>query len=151
MGWEESRLASWIVTLISNFVRAKRLGSVLGPDGPIRFGPGLIRLPDVSFFSSGRLPAGKFSNSAILPVAPNLAIEVLSRSNTAREMRQKLKEYFKAGVELVWFVDLRARTVEVFTAVDRSELLDVADTLTGGKVLRGFKVAVRELFDVCDQ
>ena len=52
-------------------------------------------------------------------MAPDLAIEVLSESNTPAEMERKLKEYFAAGMQLVWYFDPRARTVTVYTAPDR--------------------------------
>ena len=83
-------------------------------------------------------------------VAPNLAVEVLSRSNTPQEMRQKLREYFTMGTELVWFVDPRDRTVQVFKAANKSQQLSAAQPLTGGHVLPGFKVTLKKLFSVLD-
>jgi Uma2 family endonuclease len=150
VGSVESFLAMWIGTLLNIYVRRRKLGAVLGSDGPIRFRIGLVRLPDVCFISRERLPGGKFPKTPILRIVPNLAVEVLSRSNTAKEMRQKLKEYFKAGVELVWYVDPRTRTVQVFTAPNKSEMLKENQTLTGGTVLPGFKLKLRKLFAELD-
>jgi Uma2 family endonuclease len=61
-------------------------------------------------------------------------------------MERKLREYFQAGVRLVWYVDPEARTVEIFTAVDWSTMLDESRTLDGGDVLPGFVLPLRELF-----
>jgi hypothetical protein len=77
-------------------------------------------------------------------LVPNLAIEVLSDGNTPKEMSRKLDDYFDAGVRLVWFVNPRKRTVEVFTGRQSSKTLHEDETLTGGKVLSGF--TLKELF-----
>lgn len=61
-------------------------------------------------------------------------------------MRRKLHEYFAAGVLLVWYVDPKARTVQVYTAVDQSVTLREGDTLDGGAVLPGFRLMLSQLF-----
>ena len=66
-------------------------------------------------------------------------------------MFAKRKDYFFAGVRLVWFVDRRARTVEVYTGVDQVTTLTDADTLTGGDVLPGFALPVADLFNAGQQ
>jgi Uma2 family endonuclease len=82
----------------------------------------------------------------MLGFGPDLAIEVLSPSNTPQEMERKLNDYFRARVRVVWYVDPRQRTVEVFTGVDRSTLLREGQTLTGDPLLPGFNLALRDLF-----
>jgi Uma2 family endonuclease len=82
----------------------------------------------------------------MLDVAPDLAVEVLSPSNTVQEMDRKLRDYFAAGVRLVWYVDPVARTIQVFTAVDQVALLREDDTLTGDPVVPGFALPLRNLF-----
>ena len=146
VGSEESELAIWIAVLLSNHTRPRKLGSVLGADGMIRLRAGLVRIPDVSFVSVDRLPGGKLPRKPILDIVPNLVVEVLSESNTAKEMKRKLREYFKAGVELVWHVDPLSRIVEVYTAPDKRVVLRGSQTLTGGRVLPGFKVMLKQLF-----
>jgi Uma2 family endonuclease len=61
-------------------------------------------------------------------------------------MARKLREYFKAGVRLVWYIDPSKRTVQVYTAVDRSTLLDESHALDGGDVLPGFSLSIRDWF-----
>jgi len=146
VGYDESILAGWICTLLNNFVRRRRLGFVAGADGMFKLAPDLIRIPDVSFVSRARVPDAKRPEGPIPRLAPNLAVEVLSESNTRKEMRQKLRDYFKAGVELVWFVDARSRTVSVYSSLTEFEILKESQTLTGGRVLPGFKVKLRALF-----
>ncbi|MGQ0634081.1 MAG: Uma2 family endonuclease [Planctomycetaceae bacterium] len=146
VGAEESELAVWIAVLLSNYVRPRKLGAILGPDGPIRLRSGLVRMPDVCLISRHRLPHGKLPKGPILDLPPNLAVEVLSGTNTAKEMRRKVRDYFEAGVALVWLVDARARTVEVFTAPDRCRVLKPPQTLGGGDVLPRLKIRLSDLF-----
>ncbi len=123
------------------------MGIVLGANGMVRLAPGLVRIPDVSYFRRERIPDRRIPNVPFAEFAPDLAVEVLSPSNTTKEMSRKLNDYFKTGVRLVWYVDAETRTVEVFTAVDRSIILRVADTLDGGEVLPGFTLRLSDLFE----
>ena len=119
MGYEESEIAGTILTSIKLFVRPRKLGIVTGPDGTIKLFAGLVRIPDVTFASWNCFPDRKRPKAPIPHIAPDLAVEVLSKSNTKSEMARKLDEYFKAGVKLVWLVDPKTKTVRVYTAVDR--------------------------------
>jgi Uma2 family endonuclease len=145
VGYEESCLAIDLATLINSFVKAHKLGKVSGSDGILRLFPGLVRIPDVAFASWERFSKRRGSNK--LPqLVPDLAVEVLSEGNTPKEMSRKLDDYFGAGVRLVWFVDPRRRIVEVFTGKKSSKVLREHETLTGGRVLPGFSVPLKELF-----
>jgi Uma2 family endonuclease len=146
MGYEESVIAAEIIRRIGNFVRRRKLGIVAGEAGMLKLARGLIRIPDVSYVSYSRLPGRKRPRQPIPRLAPNLAIEVLSESNTAREMQEKLVEYFGAGVELVWFVDVQNQSIEVFKAPNSSVVFRSTQIVTGGAVLRGFRLKVGELF-----
>jgi Uma2 family endonuclease len=67
---------------------------------------GLVRIPDVSFVSTDRLRIANIQPHAPLAVlVRNLAVEVLSPSNTEQEMEEKLLDYFTHGLELVWYCD----------------------------------------------
>ncbi|HEX8200111.1 MAG TPA: Uma2 family endonuclease, partial [Isosphaeraceae bacterium] len=115
-------------------------------DGTMRLFPGLVRIPDVSFISWERYPKPTGRRVAIPDLAPDLAVEVLSKGNTRKEMERKLGEYFRAGVRLVWYADPKARTARVYTAPDRCVLLREDDTLDGGDVLPGFRLPIRDWF-----
>lgn len=146
MGFEESFLALAIGTFLNNFVAPRKLGIVTGADGTIRLAPGLVRIPDVAFFSWDRIPNRRFPRKPIPKLAPDLAVEVLSASNTRKEMQRKLADYFKAGVRLVWYVDPKTRMVQVFTSRSSRKTLRESQTLDGGAVLPGFSVSLRQLF-----
>ena len=92
-----------------------------------------------------------FPTEPIAGFAPNLAVEVLSRSNTKAEMARKRREYFEAGVRLVWEVDPRARTVAVYETPEQATVLDASATLDGGEMLPGFALPLIELFAELDR
>jgi Uma2 family endonuclease len=146
MGFRESFLAVVIIQALANLVRANDLGVLTGADGTIRLARGLVRIPDCAFFAWDRLPGGQIPDEPIPDLAPDLAIEVLSESNTKEEMGRKLKDYFFAGVRLVWLVDPEKRVVDVYTAPDQSVRLAEGQSLDGGDVLPGFTLSLRELF-----
>jgi Uma2 family endonuclease len=146
MGYPESALNLDLVYFLKAFLKEHDLGDLAGADGAMRLMPGLVRIPDLSFISWDRLPGRRRTRDRIAGLSPDLAIEVLSESNTETEMERKLKDYFLSGVRLVWFVDMEKRTVEVFTAPDESVLLTEEQTLDGGAVLPGFAVLLRDVF-----
>jgi Uma2 family endonuclease len=108
---------------------------------------GRVRLPDVAFIARERLPGGFLPRQAIPDLAPDLAVEVLSESDTPAEIDQKLREYFESGTRLAWVVDPRARTAAVYHAPgDPAFVLDEAGRLDGEGVLPGFTLPVADLF-----
>jgi Uma2 family endonuclease len=146
MGYAESAVACELIGFLKPFLRQHDLGAIAGEAGAMRLMPGLIRIPDVSFVSWARLPTRKLPLDPIAGLAPDLAIEVLSKGNTKKEITRKLRDYFFAGTRLVWLVDPDKRTVEVFTAPDQSVLLTEEQTLDGGEVLPGFSLPVKQIF-----
>jgi Uma2 family endonuclease len=146
MGAYESMLGLEIGRLLKTWVKGRNLGTVLGADGLLLLSTGLIRIPDVAFLSMEKFPGGRFPREAAVPLAPDIAVEVLSTSNTDKEMTEKLHDYFTAGTRLVWYVDARKREVHVFTSPDTSRLVTEDQMLDGGEVLPGFELSLKELF-----
>jgi len=151
MGFGESALAALFIELLGPFIRSRNLGIITGEGGMMRLMAGLVRIPDVAFTSWTRIPGGRYPDKPVPALAPDLAIEILSESNTPAEMDRKCEEYFQAHVRLVWRVDPRARTISVYTAVNRFVVLKEADTLTGGEVLPGWCASVGEIFAELDR
>jgi Uma2 family endonuclease len=150
MGFRESILAGALIQLLRNFLAGNRLGVVTAPDGMMRLAPRLVRIPDVAFLSWDRFPNRQIPRTPIPALAPDLAVEVLSPSNTDAEMQRKRHEYFAAGCRLVWMVDPDARTVAVYTAPAQATVLREEQTLDGGSVLPGFTLPLRQLFAELD-
>lgn len=146
MGFYESRLAVVLSHLLETYLSSRNLGFVLGTDAMLQYEPGQIRMPDVSVFLWHRFPGRILPTGAILRMTPDLAVEVLSPTNTVKEMDRKLRELFAGGAKLVWHVDPVERAVQVFTGVDESTMVNESQTLDGGNVLPGFSLPLRELF-----
>lgn len=151
-----SLYGSRMVIFLGAFVNARNLGWVGGdmtafkleddPSGGIKG----ARVPDVYYVSYDRLPPG--SDLDILPsFAPDLAVEVISESESHTAILRKTNDYLDHGTRQVWHVIPALRQVHVFTPDARSGLiLHDADTLTGGDLLPGFAIPVRALFDLAD-
>jgi Uma2 family endonuclease len=151
IGYWESVLAVELGRLLGNFIRRRKMGTLAGEAGMLRLSPGLVRIPDLSFISRARLAHHRRARAPILPLAPDLAIEVLSERNTPKEIALKVSEYFASGCRLVWLVDPRTRTVAVYTSLAKSVVLTEKQTLTGGDVLLGFRLPLRKLFGLLDE
>jgi Uma2 family endonuclease len=150
MGYYESLVAAVLIQYLRNYCDPQKLGMVAGESGMLKLEPGLVRIPDVSFISWDHFPGRKAPREPIPGLAPDLAVEVLSASNTPKEIRRKLGEYFAAGTRLAWIVDPVARTVRVHTAPDVSTLLNEHETLDGGTVIPGFSLSITEWFALAD-
>jgi Uma2 family endonuclease len=146
-GFEQARLALRLGHLVSNYLDENDLGVCIGADGMMRIAPGLVRIPDVSFITWDRLPGRESPQEPIPDLAPDLAVEVLSEGNTRGEMARKVREYFEAGVLLVWLIDPKKRNARVFSTVEKSTLVRADQFLDGGDVLPGFSVKLSDLLD----
>ncbi len=151
MGWQEAVLAAWIITKIATYLETHDLGQVMGADGPLKILPGKVKLPDVSFIGWHRFPKERLGRRPIPALVPDLVIEVLSDTNTKREMDRKLRQYFQAGVSLVWYIDPETRSARAFTSPTDVTQLDQDGLLDGGQVLPGFQLSLRWLFDLADR
>lgn len=150
MGFRESLLACVLIELLNQFVRPRKLGLVSGSDGFVTLFPNLVRGPDVAFISWDRLPNRQLPDEAYPAIVPELVVEILSVGNTRAEMARKRREYFQAGVQLVWMIDPRQRSVAVFTSPIESTVLMDDGTLDGGQVLHELTISLSEFFAILD-
>ena len=128
-------------------VEANGLGEVYGSNRgyvTVPNAPATSRMPDVSFVSNARLAQPELSGM-LYDGAPDLAVEILSESNTASEIAQKIREYLNAGGKAVWVIDIDARTLTVHTAGAPPLVLTDADAVGGGDYLPGFTCAVADM------
>jgi Uma2 family endonuclease len=148
MGIEESLLAGILVQILWNYVEPKKLGYVFPPDGAVRLFPKLVRIPDISFISRDRLPGGKMPRGKkLLYLAPDLAVEVISESNRPGEMKRKLRDYFLAGISVVWFILPKTQTAEIYTTPDKKKRIGKDQALEAKGILPGFVLPLKELFE----
>lgn len=144
MGYYESQLAAALLYFLGAYLQSTRLGAVAGADGMLEILPNVVRIPDVSFIRWERLP--KEPAGPIPAIAPDLAVEILSESNTAEEMARKLSDYFAAGTRMVWYLDPRTRSACVYCEPGRGQQIGEDGVLCGGDVLPGFELPLRKLF-----
>jgi Uma2 family endonuclease len=142
----ESYLGIILAHFLCLYLDTHDLGVVLDAKGYLRLFPGRIRIPDISFIAWKSMPNQELPDEKIWSLSPDLAVEILSADNTTAEMDQKLRDYFRSGAKLVWYVDPQTRTVRVYTSPRKSVLLTEADTLDGGKVLPGFALPIKKWF-----
>jgi Uma2 family endonuclease len=147
MGFPESLLAAYLIRIVGKYLDQNDLGELVGADGMMQIFPNFVRMPDVAFISKERLPGGQSPTEPAPEIVPDLAVEVLSPGNTRKEMNRKLKEYFSAGVRVVWFVNRTDRTITVYRAPEVMQVFGEKDTLDGGEVLPGFRLPVTNLFE----
>jgi len=107
--------------------------------------PDTVRAPDAAFVRKERLV--EIDAEGFLPLAPDLAVEVVSPSNTVNEMSRKVQEYLDAGTAIVWVVEPQRRQVTVYTPDVIARIYRDGDVLDGGDVLPGFTLSVTYIFD----
>ncbi|MBI2193550.1 MAG: Uma2 family endonuclease [Planctomycetes bacterium] len=146
MGFYESRLAAALIEILGQYLSSHDMGIVLSSDGMVRLSPGLVRIPDVSFLAWNHFPNRELPSEAIPALAPDLAVEILSAGNTDAEMTRKLREYFEAGVRMVWYLHPKTRVVEVFRGLDQRIVVAESGVLDGGEVLPGFSLRLNDWF-----
>jgi Uma2 family endonuclease len=151
MGSVESFLAVELIEYIRRYAREHDLGIVLAPDGMLRYTKRKIYLPDVSFISWSQNPISEIKKQPIADLHPDLAVEVLSPSNSAKEMQKKRNDYFAWGVQLVWELEPTAREMRVYTSPEAFTVVDINGTLDGGDVLPGFSLSMQTLFADLDR
>jgi Uma2 family endonuclease len=146
VGFADSFLAAEIACRIGDHAEAHDLGLVAGAAGTIRLLEGQVRMPDAAFYRWDKFPGRVLPREPVPDLAPDLAVEVLSENNTRKEMERKLREYFLAGVRLVWIVDPARRSADVYTSPDSPQVTLESQSLDGGDVLPGFRLPLAELF-----
>ena len=147
-GASHGRVATKLVVHLSNYVEERRLGYVFGDAVGyelVRF-PHTVRVPDASFVRAERIPAEGL-RAVLFRFPPDLAIEVLSPSETASSLEEKIRDYATAGTPLIWIADPARRTILTIPADAPVSWLEESDTLTGGAVIPGFSCAVADVFD----
>lgn len=144
---DHSRIGSRLIGLLFYFVAIQNdLGDVYGPDSTFDIlGHGLS--PDVAFVAKGRLFESQ-CGMAVIPLVPDLAVEVKSAGDTFPEVKAKVKKYQQAGVRLIWMIVPGNKTVQVYrSGDDKPQKLGVEQELSGEEVISGFTVKVSKLFE----
>lgn len=146
-GLAHGRIVRNIFLALHTHVIARKIGEVFG-DGigySLPALPDTNRGPDVSFVRAGKLPEEAPIKGAPR-VAPDLAVEVLSPSETWEDTEAKVSDLFAAGATVIWIVSPRYRRVTIRTAEGSPRVLDATQVLDGAPVLPEFTMPVAEVF-----
>jgi Uma2 family endonuclease len=148
MGARASYVGGELFYRIQGHCRANNLGWAFPADTTYQCfpsKPNQVRKPDVSFIQRGRLPGEEVPEGHIR-ITPDLAVEVVSPKDTYYEVEEKVAEYLKAGIRLVWVVNPPLRKVRVHRANGTVADIGEEGDLDGEDVLPGFHCGVAELF-----
>lgn len=142
-GWITARLGA----LLDEHLRASGTGAVVAAETGfvLEEDPPTVRAPDVALVTEGRIPPPG-ERAGFVRGAPDLAVEIVSPSNTASEVQEKVVDYLRAGCRLVWVVDPRTRSVTAYESPREIRLLREGEALDGGGVLPGLSLPVEALF-----
>lgn len=146
MGAPEGFLVLELSHALQSFLDTHDLGFLYAPDALIEILPNQVRSPDLCFVSWKQRPEKTVPTDPISDLIPELVVEILSPSNTARELRRKVGEYLKAGVKIVWVIDPSSRTAVQHSAHGKSVDLSSQGVLSAPSVLPGFRFPLSRLF-----
>jgi Uma2 family endonuclease len=146
-GWDHGVVVGNGAIIIGTFVKERGLGWLAAGDPGIvlRRAPDTVRGPDVAFISYERLPAGQ-SVPGYTEIVPDFVIEVVSPSDTAREVQAKTREWLDAGVRLVWLMYPENRSIVAWRGLERGHTYTETDTIDAEPVLPGFLSPVAAFF-----
>lgn len=153
MGAYQAWLATELTAYLRNFARQHRLGRVV-QETLFDLGPAIRRKrrPDVAFVSYARWSQQqRVPNTEAWNVVPNLAVEIISPSNTGDEIVDKIAEYFQVGVECVWVVYVSQEQVYVYDSPTQVRIFARHDQLPGEPVLPHFRLPLATLFDEVEE
>lgn len=146
MGTYPEEIASILQEILGPFVRQNKLGRCI-TEGRFKIREKKDRRPDLAFISYDRWPKGRRApNRVAWPILPDLAIEVVSISDKAWDVLDKIREYFEGGVREVWLVFPKQELVHIYRAFDRIEVVTRDGVIDGGAVIPGFRLPLVDLF-----
>lgn len=138
-----------IGALLRNHVRAHKLGMVTAAETGfiLKENPQTVRAPDAAFISQARVP--KPLPSKYFNLAPDLAVEVVSPGDTAKDIRERVDDFLNAGTNAVWLIYPGSDSVDIHTLTDKGILVQTLEAdavLSGDDIVAGFAVQVSDLF-----
>ncbi len=136
-------IAAEILRVLANFVRHHSLGRVFTPDTGFRLADDTVRAPDIAFVRRQRV-TGRWT---FFQGAPDLAVEVVSPTDSAPQLMRKVNQYLRTGCHTVWVVYPETKQVHVLEASGKDRILNAEDTLEAPELLPGFAVQVQSLFE----
>jgi Uma2 family endonuclease len=146
------RICSRLLIALGNFINEHRLGVILDSSTGFWMFNRNCRAPDISFVLRERMERLEFKPSSrkFFPGAPDLAVEILSPSNSRSEMDRRLRDFFSSGTQLAWLIDPETNRVEVCRSLTQRRLIGPGGELDGEELLPGFRYPINDLFKEWD-
>ncbi len=138
--------AGVLARILGNFVLQHRLGMVTTNDALVRIlgSASHVRGADIAFFSRRRIP--KDRRVGATTTTPDFVIEILSPTDRAVDVQEKIHDWLRSGVRLLWYIDPMKGMTAVYTG-DHLTYVDAGEFLEGGDVLPGLSLRVQDVFD----
>ncbi len=146
-GGRHGKYAILIGRIVGDYVEDHELGEIFGAETGfiISHNPDTVRAPDFAFIAKERLALiSEFDEFLAIP--PDLAVEIVSPNDRWTRIEEKVQDYLRAGVRLVWVINPKTKTIHVYQSFSEVAVLTLEDQLEGGEVLPGFSVAVGSIF-----
>jgi Uma2 family endonuclease len=144
-GAEHGNVALNIAALLRQFVMKQNLGRVFAAETGFKLATSRVRAPDVAFVSAARLAGG--IPSTFFDGAPDLAVEVVSPSDTWPQVTEKVDDWLANGARSCWVVDPKTRVVMVHLPDGHVTRFGLNDSMTDAAVLPGFSALVADFFE----
>ena len=147
-GGRHGYLAMNIGITLGNYVKLNGIGRIFAAETGfiLKRDPDTMRAPDVAFITETRLPVDDIPDSYI-EIVPDLVVEVVSPSDSRRDVEEKIEDWLDAGVRLVWVIRPATRSATVYGCMKDALQLSEGDSLNGEDVVPGFSCRVGDLFD----
>ena len=146
-GFEHGICAAEIGSRLNVHVKTHKLGYVCGAETGFKItqNPDTVRAPDAAFVSQASIEQQGIVRG-YWEGAPDLAVEVISPGDTYAEVAEKVEDWLTAGCKMVWVINPRRETIEVYRPNADFIILRETDTLDGGDVVEGFQCRVQDIF-----
>jgi Uma2 family endonuclease len=142
-----ARIQVELASRLHAYSRSRELGVVLTECGfLLATDPDTVRGPDVAFVAVDRYDANEEAKG-FFRGAPDLAVEILSPSNSAGEIHAKVADYLAAGSKVVWVIDPERRRASAYRTLLAPRMIPADGVLDGEDVVPGFRVTVSDLLD----
>jgi Uma2 family endonuclease len=142
------RYATRLATALFNHVDERDLGEVYTaePGFILHSGPEpVVRAPDIAFVRKERIPPTS-EQEGFWSLAPDLIVEIVSPSESANCLQEKVNDYLVAGTQLIWLVYPATKTIVEYQASGFVKQLFAEELLVGGELIPGFSYPLKKLF-----
>ena len=146
-GWESGNRNAKLTTRLENWAETDDTGLAFDSSTGFKLPNGANRSPDASWVRRERLEALKPDPAKFLPMAPDLAVELRSATDSLDTLQQKMQEYIDNGVRLGWLIDPQNQRVEIYRPQQAVEVLQSPTSLSGEDIMPGFKLDLAQILN----